>query len=116
LIAAGKLGRKTGQGFYTWVDGKAVKVRMDRRQVPADLQDRLILALVNESKACEREGIVADADLIDAGLVFGAGFAPFRGGPLAWSRDTGVTQVTQRLAQLALTHGARFTPDAGWSA
>jgi len=116
LIAAGKLGRKTGQGFYTWVDGKAVKVRMDRRQVPADLQDRLILALVNESKACEREGIVADADLIDAGLVFGAGFAPFRGGTLAWSRDTGVTQVTQRLAQLALTHGARFTPDAGWSA
>ena len=115
LIAAGKLGRKSGQGFYAWADGKPIKAPVDRQRMPADLQDRLVLALVNESKACEREGIVADADLVDGGLVFGAGFAPFRGGPLAWARDTGVIQVTQRLTQLVKQHGARFTPDAGWS-
>ena len=56
---------------------------MDADGPPLDLQDRLILALVNECAACLREGIVADADLVDAGLIFGAGFAPFRGGPLA---------------------------------
>jgi 3-hydroxyacyl-CoA dehydrogenase/enoyl-CoA hydratase/3-hydroxybutyryl-CoA epimerase len=115
LIGAGKLGRKNGQGFYAWVDGKPVKAHLDRNRMPPDLQDRLVLALVNESKACEREGIVADADLVDGGLVFGAGFAPFRGGPLAWAADTGVTQVTQRLQQLVRQHGERFTPDTGWS-
>lgn len=114
LIAAGQLGRKSGQGFYRWVEGKPVKARLDAAAAPLDLQDRLVMALVNESKACEREAVVADADLVDAGLVFGAGFAPFRGGPLAWARDTGVTQVTGRMRELAHTHGARFLPDAGW--
>lgn len=114
LIAAGQLGRKSGQGFYRWVEGKPVKARLDAAAAPLDLQDRLVMALVNESKACEREAVVADADLVDAGLVFGAGFAPFRGGPLAWARDTGVTQVTGRMRELAHMHGARFLPDAGW--
>ena len=50
--------------------------------VPPDLGDRLILALLNECAACLREKVVADADLLDAGVVFGTGFAPFRGGPL----------------------------------
>ena len=78
--------------------------------------DRLILSLVNEARACLREGIVLDADLVDAGLIFGAGFAPFRGGPLAWAAETGHPAIIARLNQLAAAHGVRFTPDAGWFA
>ena len=112
LIAAGHLGRKSGQGFYVWRDGKPQ--RMVAGRAPPDLQDRLILALVNEARACLREGLVSDADLVDAGLIFGAGFAPFRGGPLCWAVQTGETGIVGRLQTLAASHGQRFTPDTGW--
>ncbi len=115
LIAAKKLGRKSGAGFYEWVDGKAVKPPA-ATPAPADLTDRLILVMVNECVACLREGIVADADLVDAAVIFGAGFAPFRGGPLTYARTRGIAEVVARLEQLAARHGARFAPDAGWSA
>jgi 3-hydroxyacyl-CoA dehydrogenase/enoyl-CoA hydratase/3-hydroxybutyryl-CoA epimerase len=115
LIAAKKLGRKSGEGFYVWRDGKAVKPA-DIPAPPAELADRLVLALVNECVACLREGIVTDADLVDAGVIFGAGFAPFRGGPLHYARARGVTQVVSRLEALAAAHGERFRPDAGWQA
>ena len=115
LIAAKKLGRKSGEGFYKWVDGKAQKSATPPAEPPADLEDRLILALANECAAVLREKIVADADLIDAGVIFGSGFAPFRGGPLAYARRRGVDAVVARLTELARAHGARFTPDKGWS-
>jgi 3-hydroxyacyl-CoA dehydrogenase/enoyl-CoA hydratase/3-hydroxybutyryl-CoA epimerase len=83
--------------------------------VPVDLLDRMILALVNECVACLREGVVEDADLIDAAVIFGTGFAPFRGGPLTYARSVGVTSITQRLAALAQRYGSRFRPDAGWA-
>jgi 3-hydroxyacyl-CoA dehydrogenase/enoyl-CoA hydratase/3-hydroxybutyryl-CoA epimerase len=112
LIAAGHLGRKSGQGFYVWRDGKPQRGVAGR--APVDLQDRLILALVNEARACLREGLVADADLVDAGLIFGAGFAPFRGGPLCWAVQTGEAGIVGRLQTLAASHGQRFIPDTGW--
>jgi 3-hydroxyacyl-CoA dehydrogenase/enoyl-CoA hydratase/3-hydroxybutyryl-CoA epimerase len=115
LLAAKKLGRKSGEGFYTWVDGKPVKPPATT-PAPADLADRLILVMVNECVACLREGVVADADLVDAAVIFGAGFAPFRGGPLTYARTRGIPEVVARLSELAARHGARFTPDAGWSA
>jgi 3-hydroxyacyl-CoA dehydrogenase/enoyl-CoA hydratase/3-hydroxybutyryl-CoA epimerase len=114
LIAAKKLGRKSGEGFYVWRDGKAVKSGTPT-EPPHDLEDRLILALANECAAVLREKIVADADLIDAGVIFGSGFAPFRGGPLTYARKRGIEVVVSRLKDLARTHGARFTPDDGWS-
>jgi 3-hydroxyacyl-CoA dehydrogenase / enoyl-CoA hydratase / 3-hydroxybutyryl-CoA epimerase len=115
LIAAKKLGRKSGEGFYVWRDGKAVKPAGPRAEPPADLEDRLILALANECAAVLREGIVTDADLVDAGTIFGCGFAPFRGGPLTYARKRGVDAVVARLTELARRYGPRFTPDAGWS-
>jgi 3-hydroxyacyl-CoA dehydrogenase/enoyl-CoA hydratase/3-hydroxybutyryl-CoA epimerase len=115
LIAAKKLGRKSGEGFYLWRDGKAVKPAGPRPEPPPDLEDRLILALANECAAVLREGIVTDADLIDAGTIFGSGFAPFRGGPLTYARRRGVDAVVARLEELARRYGPRFTPDAGWS-
>jgi 3-hydroxyacyl-CoA dehydrogenase/enoyl-CoA hydratase/3-hydroxybutyryl-CoA epimerase len=115
LIAAKKLGRKSGEGFYVWRDGKAVKSAGPHAEPPPDLEDRLILALANECAAVLREGIVADADLIDAGAIFGSGFAPFRGGPLTYARKRGVDAVVARLTELSRRYGPRFTPDAGWS-
>ncbi len=116
LLAAKQLGRKSGQGYYTWVDGKPTKQKVDETAVPDELTDRLMLTFVNESVATLRERIVADADLVDAGVIFGAGFAPFRGGPLNWARAGGPAKLRARLGQLTLQHGSRFTPDPGWSA
>jgi 3-hydroxyacyl-CoA dehydrogenase/enoyl-CoA hydratase/3-hydroxybutyryl-CoA epimerase len=115
LIAAKKLGRKSGEGFYVWRDGKAVKSRAPMAEPPADLEDRLVLALANECAAVLREGIVADADLVDAGVIFGSGFAPFRGGPLTYCRARGVDVVVARLQELSKAYGSRFAPDSGWS-
>ena len=83
LIAAGNLGRKTGRGFYAWVDGKPQKSAAG--PVPEGLADRLIGPFVSEAKSALSEHIVTDADLVDAGAIFGTGFAPFRGGPLHYA-------------------------------
>ena len=80
VIAAGALGRKTGRGFYDWTGGKAAK--RPPGAAPPGLADRLIDPMLAEAKAALAEGIVADADLVDAGAIFGTGFAPFTGGPL----------------------------------
>jgi 3-hydroxyacyl-CoA dehydrogenase/enoyl-CoA hydratase/3-hydroxybutyryl-CoA epimerase len=113
LVAAGHLGRKTGRGCYEWRDGKPVRSR-PAGAAPADLEDRLVLQFVNEAVACLREGVVADADLLDAGMVFGTGFAPFRGGPIRYALERGVDSVIARLEQLEQRYGSRFRPDPGW--
>jgi 3-hydroxyacyl-CoA dehydrogenase / enoyl-CoA hydratase / 3-hydroxybutyryl-CoA epimerase len=114
LLAAKHLGRKSGHGFYPWQDGKAVKPAGPWPAAPADLLDRLILALVNECVACLRERVVEDADLVDAAVLFGTGFAPFRGGPLTYARARGPAPIVTRLTELAARYGERFAPDAGW--
>jgi 3-hydroxyacyl-CoA dehydrogenase / enoyl-CoA hydratase / 3-hydroxybutyryl-CoA epimerase len=115
LVTAKKLGRKSGEGFYRWQDGKPVKPDA-ASSAPPELEDRLILSLVNECAAVLREGVVADADLLDAAVIFGTGFAPFRGGPIAYARSRGIDAVVARLNQLAERYGSRFAPDPGWSA
>jgi 3-hydroxyacyl-CoA dehydrogenase/enoyl-CoA hydratase/3-hydroxybutyryl-CoA epimerase len=80
LIAAGHLGRKTQRGFYDWSSGKAAKGAPGA--VPSGLVDRLIRPLLTEAKAALAAGIVSDADLVDAGAIYGTGFAPFTGGPM----------------------------------
>jgi len=113
LVAARQLGRKSGQGFYKWVDGKCEKPTAAGTP-PAEFADRLILPMINECVACLRDGIVADEDLVDAGVVFGTGFAPFRGGPLHYARERGLPQILAKLRDFAQLHGRRFEPDAGW--
>ena len=79
-VALGHLGRKSGQGIYRWENNKPVKGQpgaYDQRMVQS-----LIQPYLDETRAVLAEGIVPDAELIDAGLIFGTGFAPFRGGPL----------------------------------
>lgn len=115
LLAAGRKGRKSGHGFYRYKNNKPEKPKpADSYQPPADLTDRMVMRLLNEVMACLREKIVADADLLDAGMVFGTGFAPFRGGPAKYIRDTGEKGLSDTLRTLADRHGDRFTPDPGW--
>ncbi len=113
-VVAGRLGRKTGQGYYRWQGGRAQPGAGARDPTQAE-QDRLLLRLANEAVACLREGVVEDADALDAGLVFGAGFAPFRGGPLRHTQAEGAAAVLARLSALHQSFGERFKPDPGWA-
>lgn len=119
MVDKKKLGRKSGQGFYAWQDGKALKPAAQNAAIPQDLADRLILPMINEAVACLSEGIVRDADLLDAGVIFGTGFAPFRGGPLKYARDRGSAAIVAKLQQLASDAatggGDRFRPHPGWA-
>jgi 3-hydroxyacyl-CoA dehydrogenase / enoyl-CoA hydratase / 3-hydroxybutyryl-CoA epimerase len=114
-VEGGKRGKKDGQGFYTWKDGKPEKPRLDPDyRAPADLEDRLILPMLNETVACLHDDVVADADLLDAGVIFGTGFAPFRGGPIQYIRTAGAGVLREKLDALTQTHGKRFAPKQGW--
>ncbi|HHJ36191.1 MAG TPA: crotonase [Gammaproteobacteria bacterium] len=110
-----KLGKKTGEGFYKYKEGKPIRDKSASYSNPQEVQDRLVLRLLNEATACLREGIVDEQDLIDAGVIFGTGFAPFRGGPLEYIRSTGVDELSQTLDSLKAKFGDRFEKDEGWS-
>lgn len=115
LVASGRLGKKSAGGFYPFRRGKPDKPSLPKGYTaPEDLKDRLVLRLVNEAVACLREEVVTDADLVDAGVIFGTGFAPFRGGPLHYAGERGSESVLSRLAELQARHGDRFEPDPGW--
>ena len=118
MVKQGHLGRKSGQGFYRWESGKAVKpstTTADKARIPSDIQDRLMLPMVNEAVACLHEQVVDEADLLDAGVIFGTGFAPFRGGPIHYARERGLDEVRATLERLAKAHGERYAPHRGWS-
>jgi len=112
-IKAGELGRKSGKGFYEYRDGKAQKSVTAARSDPA-LADRLILPLLNACAACLRENVVVDADTVDGALIFGAGFAPFRGGPMAYARARGHMEIKATLEALMRQYGPRFKPNPYW--
>jgi 3-hydroxyacyl-CoA dehydrogenase/enoyl-CoA hydratase/3-hydroxybutyryl-CoA epimerase len=114
-VAKGELGKKTGKGLYAYAKGKPVKKPV-AKPLGDEAIDRLILPMVNTCVACLREGVVADEDTVDGAMVFGTGFAPFRGGPLRYARQRGVGEVTAALDRLAAKHGPRFAPDEGWKA
>src|SRR6201991_1782934 len=115
-VAKGELGRKTGKGFYTWKDGKAEKAPLPETgpRVTDQMIDRLVLPMSNVCVAALREGIVDDPDTVDGAIIFGTGYAPFRGGPLNYARTRGVENVVPTLRTLAERFGGRFAPDPGW--
>ena len=118
-VAKGELGRKTGRGFYAWRGGKAEKLPgppgpQGLVEPTPEMIDRLVLPMSNVCVACLREGIVDNADVVDGAMIFGTGYAPFRGGPLNYARTRGPENVAATLRALAQKFGDRFAPDAGW--
>jgi 3-hydroxyacyl-CoA dehydrogenase / enoyl-CoA hydratase / 3-hydroxybutyryl-CoA epimerase len=121
-VTRGELGRKTGRGFYAWRDGKPEAPLGSRPQGAAqpsaeptpEMIDRLVLPMSNVCVACLREGIVDNADVVDGAMIFGTGYAPFRGGPLNYARTRGPENIASTLRALAQKFGDRFAPDPGW--
>jgi len=117
-VRRGHLGRKTDKGFYEYRAGKPHRHWRERLRPPRPeeaVTQRLVLRYLNEAVACLDEGIVERAELADAGLVYGSGFAPFRGGPLAYIRARGIEHVREQLTAHHQRLGDRFRPCEGWS-
>jgi 3-hydroxyacyl-CoA dehydrogenase / enoyl-CoA hydratase / 3-hydroxybutyryl-CoA epimerase len=114
-VEPNKRGKKDGQGLYKWENGRAVKPEVPANyQAAEDLEDRLVLSMLNEAVSCLHDGVVSDAELLDAGVIFGTGFAPFHGGPIQYIKSVGAEKLKARLEVLANRHGGRFMPRPGW--
>jgi 3-hydroxyacyl-CoA dehydrogenase/enoyl-CoA hydratase/3-hydroxybutyryl-CoA epimerase len=120
FVASGRLGRKAKKGFYTY-GGKEKRVdetvydllpggRSRRTFSAEEIQDRLVLAMVNEAIRCLGEGILRSARDGDVGAVFGLGFPPFRGGPFRFADAIGTSALLARMEALQAKHGERFEP------
>jgi len=115
LVDSGHLGKKTGRGFYAHYKGRTIKPEIPTGfHEPADLAGRLVLRLLNECVACIRDEVVETTDFLDAGIVYGTGFAPFRGGPVQHIKNSGVEKQFKALSDLEIRHGKRFIADDGW--
>lgn len=121
MLADKRLGKKNGRGFYIYesknkqVDPKAqemVDVTSYMQLSDDQLTQRMIYPMINEAARCLEEKIVARPRDVDVGMIFGTGFAPFRGGLLSYADSEGLTKVVDTLAEFAEKFDARFTPAA----
>jgi 3-hydroxyacyl-CoA dehydrogenase/enoyl-CoA hydratase/3-hydroxybutyryl-CoA epimerase len=122
VLESGRLGRKNGKGFYTYGDPKKKKAvdetvydvlpggRKRKKIDRAEIAERCVLQMVNESVLTLGEGILRSARDGDVGAVFGLGFPPFRGGPFRWADTEGTNRVLERMRRLEGRLGARFRP------
>ena len=115
FVSSKQLGKKSGRGFYNYDKGKPVKDKDADLGDQKMIQNRLVFRFLNEAAACLKEGIVTDKDLLDAGIIFGTGFAPFRGGPMHHSLQEGVESLVAAMSDYEAKFGERFHPAEGWS-
>ena len=120
MVAARRLGAKSDRGFYGYRNGRRGEPDAEvyrligdpapRELPPETVQERMVLAMINEAAACLEDGVVREPREVDVAMVLGTGFPPFRGGPLRYADATGIPIVADRLSRLADAHGARFRP------
>ena len=121
LVAAGRLGQKSGAGFYSYAKGSRgvddpafeailAKCRTGQRQISnEEITDRLFLPMLTEASRVLSEGIVREPGDVDMGLILGIGFPPFRGGILRWADSLGMAKVLEKLKTYERL-GTRFQP------
>jgi 3-hydroxyacyl-CoA dehydrogenase/enoyl-CoA hydratase/3-hydroxybutyryl-CoA epimerase len=120
LLAAQRLGKKSGAGFYRHRGRKRIAdpqlralLGLTRERTPHSLEnlsERMVLAMINEAAHCLEDRVVEDAGLLDLAMVYGAGFPPFRGGVLRHADSLGLQRVEARLTALRAERGERFKP------
>jgi 3-hydroxyacyl-CoA dehydrogenase/enoyl-CoA hydratase/3-hydroxybutyryl-CoA epimerase len=124
LVERERLGKKNGRGFYRYRDDKPAGVDSEiyklvgapapRELPPEMLQERMVLAMLNEAALCLQDGVVREPAEVDVAMIMGTGFPPFRGGLLRHADSVGVPVVADRLARLADAHGVRYRPAELW--
>ena len=121
MIEKGWLGKKSGKGFYSYKGNKKILnpdingyiktfVTKDLKLAEKEIQDRMVSRLVNEAAKCLEDEIIEDPIVGDIGLVFGIGFAPFRGGPFRYLDQIGVEKYVDMMNGFADKYGPQFEP------
>ena len=110
LVEKKQLGRKTKEGFYKYDKrGKQIKPQIiSSGHSLEEISNRLVLRMLNEAFACLRENVVANADLLDAGMIFGTGFAPFRGGPIHYAKSQGIHALYEQFVKQQKAKGDKL--------
>ena len=127
IVEAGRLGQKTGMGFYRY-DGRlaepdpaieamlkelsAAKGKARQSFADEDIIDRILAAMVNEGARILEEGFAQRASDIDVTYVFGYGFPRYRGGPMFWAQQKGLPVVLDIIRANHAAYGDRWKPSA----